>query len=233
MYPGAYFILILPYILIWAGLFIMVPRLRPYMVWPSLVMSLAGPLAEYWHLRDYWYPDYLFPIQIRGWRFGIEDYIFCFFQTGIFTAVFEIIVSKQGWKKLPPVSLKSLFKITRWGAAGFLMLMLFSWLDINSVHALNISLIILSLVFLARKPTLFFHVLPIAACSALFYTFYYPVVFIPLYPGIIEKWWNLSNTLGIQIFGIPIEESVWAFASAFFVAPLSRICAFDRIKDIE
>lgn len=45
--------------------------------------------------------------------------------------------------------------------------------------------------------------------------FFYFLTLIAMYPGYVEKVWNLKVISGILIFGIPLEELLFAFSFGF------------------
>src|SRR3989344_3799099 len=44
--------------------------------------------------------------------------------------------------------------------------------------------------------------------------------FIFLFPGIIQAWWKLENLSGVFVYGIPLEELVWAFGMGMVGGPV-------------
>ena len=70
----AYALLTVPFLFGWILFFFFSPKIRRPMAAMSGLAGLAGPISEFWHCRDYWHPDYLMPVTIGPWRFGLEDY---------------------------------------------------------------------------------------------------------------------------------------------------------------
>lgn len=95
MITSAYGVFAVPFILLWIVLFLNAPGIRISILVMSALGGLAGPISEYWHLRDYWHPDYLFAFNVGGWHFGAEDYIFTFALAGIVMALFEKFSAKK------------------------------------------------------------------------------------------------------------------------------------------
>ncbi len=46
------------------------------------------------------------------------------------------------------------------------------------------------------------------------------LIFLKLFPGIIQKWWLIKNVSGVFIANIPIEELFWGFGLGMMVGPL-------------
>jgi hypothetical protein len=222
----AYAILCLPFVALWAFLYVRNPALRKHLFWMSALLGLAGPIAEFWHTRDYWNPGYLVPVNLGPWRFGFEDYILTFTMAGIAMMLFERIIRTRGAGILPEWKWKTLLCLDMWGNAGILIMAFFIYvLHVNSIYALISSLTVASLVLFGKWKEWF---LP-AALSAAAYTFGYWLIFrfymMPLFPGALKRAWNLEALWGVRLAGVPAEEVVWAFVLALFVGPIVRACS--------
>jgi hypothetical protein len=229
MYPYTYAVMTIPFVAAWIIGYILSPGRRLAILWTSIILGIAGPISEYWHARDYWHPNYLLPIAVGNWRFGIEDYILTFAMAGTAMALFEKLTAKKGWKPLPPVSLKSLFKLDMWGNSGILLMILFiSILGMNSIYAIILTLLIVSAVLMTLRPEVIPLVFPIALIFGCLYWLCFALLFLPMFPGLFEKSWNLEALLGIRLAGVPVEEPLWAFCVALFVGPIYRACSTPR-----
>ena len=71
------------YMVIWVIIFVFLPRSRPAILWTSIMLALAGPVAEYWLIPSYWNPLFLVHISYKSWNFGIEDFLITFAIAGI------------------------------------------------------------------------------------------------------------------------------------------------------
>lgn len=232
MHSFTYVFMLLPFFTLWLVLFIQSPAIRNPLLMMSALSGLAGPISEFWHYQDYWHPDYLLPIKLGNWRFGIEDYLLSFFLAGIATALFETVAIKKGWKPLPPVSWKYLIRLDMFGNAGILLIIFFSSImRLNSIYAILLALLLLSVVLYCKKPDWLFYALPLAFAFSVFYWILFRFAFMPAFPGIFEKWWNLKALWGIRLFGVPVEEPLWAFGVALFGGPVYRYCCGDLKKN--
>jgi len=222
----AYTFMILPFAAAWIVLTIKSPRSRGAIWVMSALGGLAGPISEYWHLRDYWHPDYLLSINVGGWRFGAEDYVLTFALAGIVMALFEKFGAKKEWGRLPRVSWKCLFRLDMIGNCGILLMILFTLVfRMNSIYAVLLTLLISSAALYWKRPAWIPKVLPVAAAFSIFYWMVFRFVFMPLFPGILERWWNLEALWGVRFAGVPIEEPLWAFGLALFAGPVYRVCS--------
>jgi hypothetical protein len=229
MNSTAYGLFALPFIILWIVLFVKTPGIRMPMLFLSALGGLAGPISEYWHLRDYWHPDYWVALDVRGWRFGIEDYLLTFGLAGTSLALFEKFGAKKAWGPLPPLTWKSRLRLDMIGNMGVVMMALFaSVMGMNSIRAILLVILIFSCVLYGFRPAWFLRALPVAAAFSLFYFAVLRFYLIPLFPGIIERWWNPEALWGLWIAGVPVEEPLWAFGVALFAGPVYRACAMGR-----
>ncbi|MFQ5925107.1 MAG: lycopene cyclase domain-containing protein [Dehalococcoidia bacterium] len=185
-----------------------------------------GIISEFWFIPEYWHPIYLLDIAVGGWRFGLEDFLITFAVAGIAAGIFEGLALRRGFAELPRVSRRTLLRMIGWGVVGlFLMVLLASGLDMNSMHAVLLIVMILSLLMLFGRWKIFPLVIPIAVIFGLLYWLFCVVFFLPIFPGVIQAFWNLENTWGIMLAGVPIEEPLWAFTTALFTGPVFRVSA--------
>jgi hypothetical protein len=222
----AYSFMTLPFLVLWIVLFLKTPSIRIPMLMMSALSGLAGPLSEYWHCRDYWHPDYIVAMNVRGWRFGIEDYALTFAMAGTVMALFEKFGAKREWGVLPPVSWKSLLRLDMIGNFGILLMILFSSvIRMNSIYAILLTLLICSVTLYWKRRAWILRALPVAAAFSIFYWAVFRFAFMPMFPGILERCWNLEALWGMRIAGVPVEEPLWAFGVALFAGPVYRVCA--------
>lgn len=225
MYQTAYLVLtllVLPFFLI--TLFCSDYR-RPAF-WTAIACIPAGIIGEFWLIPDYWDPQYFFPLASDPWRFGLEDIIFTGALAGISAAVFEFFAKRQGLPGSPPISLRTFFAMEGYGLFGcIIMIFGFHVLDLTAINALFVSIgFTLILMIRSCKSCLMIMVLP-AGAIAVIYTAILIAVFSPLYPNVFETVWNLPNTWGVFFYGVPAEELVWAFLTAWYCGALYRIAA--------
>jgi hypothetical protein len=224
VFPFAYAVFSLPFVIAWMFLYLRSTRLRPSMLGTSAFMGLAGPIGEFWHGRDYWHPDYLVSLSIGSWRFGLEDYVLTFAMAGTVMAIYETWAVRLGWSPLPRLSFKAMVRLDMWGNFGIVSMFLFtSLLRLNSIYAIVLSLLISSAVIGAIRPAGMLHAACIAVVFAAAYWLLFAFFFMPLFPGILENWWNLDALWKIRIAGVPLEEPLWAFCVALMVGPLIRL----------
>ena len=215
----------LSFLIIWVALYIFLPKHRRSMFWTSWNFAPAGPVSEYWLYSDYWHPNYVIDIRIFNWHFGIEDYLLVFATAGISAAIFELIVSRENFAVIPEVSPKTYFKMKFWGFIGFVIMILMYLIGLNAFNANTLTVVIVTILIQYRHLKIFLLSFLSAIIFSFFYLLYFILFLLPIFPGLIEKYWNLENTFGIMWKGIPIEEFIWAFSACLFAGPIYRICS--------
>jgi hypothetical protein len=225
MHSYFYAIWSLSFLIIWVALYIFFPKHRRSMFWTSWNFAPAGPVAEYWHYSDYWHPKFLIDIQIANWHFGLEDYIITFSIAGVSAIFFETFASKRKLPNIPHVTPKTYFKMKMWGIVGLLLMLLICSTGLNSISAIILTMFIVAIVTQYG----YWDIVLLAFFSTIIFTILYSALliflFIVVFPGVIQMYWNLENTMGITLMGIPIEEFIWAFFACLFAGPVYRICS--------
>ena len=225
MLPYFYTISSFFFLAIWFVLYIFLPQCRRSIFWTSWNFAPAGPITEYWHYSEYWYPPYLVDIIIGNWHFGVEDYILAFSIAGISSAIFEILAFKKGLENIPAVSAKTYFKMKFWGVIGFGLMIIIASVGLNSTIAIILTMAIVALIIQYRHLNIFSLAIRGAVIFTIIYWLYFIILLIPIFPSVIKTYWNLKNTCGIRLTGIPIEEFIWAFFACLFAGPVYRVCS--------
>jgi hypothetical protein len=233
MYSYAYITMAMAFIVTWVVLFIFLSRSRPAIVWTSLMLTMAGPVATHWVVPSYWRPIYLVHISYKGWDFGLEDFLITFAVAGISAGIFESIALRKGFTELPRVTGIVLLRIFAFCVLGFLlMVLLVLVLGLTPIHALLLTVLIPSSLILYRTPKIIPLVLPVSVIFGLLFWLFYIIIMLPLFPGLIQALWNLDATFGIFLLGIPIEEMLWAFTTVLFAGPVYRFCCTTALREI-
>lgn len=207
----------------WGLLFALVPKSRKPILWSSFAWGHLGPLGQYWHLKDYWSPEYMLTIKIADWSFGIEDYIFAFSFAGLCTAVFDVIIRKFGQKELAKFNAVGYILLVFLALTCFAVMSVFvSLLNLNSLYAATFTFLIGSLVVFAVRPNWIRAALLTTFIMAFFFWFFYWAFYFRLFPGLLGQWWKSDAVSGISLGGVPIEEVIWAWATALFIGPALR-----------
>jgi hypothetical protein len=222
----AYLTITLPFIILWILFFTRYPTFRMPMLFTSALYGLAGPLGELWSLQDYWHPDYWLLVTIWKWRFGIEDYILTFAMVGTAMALFEKFGIEKVWGPLTSVSWESFYRLYMIGCFGISLMIVLNWvIRMKSIDATLLTFLITSASMYWKKPLWILRSLPVASLFALLYWSVLKFIMMPVFPGILSRWWNLEALWGIELAGVPVEEPIWAFGVALVAGPAYRFCS--------
>ncbi|MBN2031260.1 hypothetical protein JW824_13580 [bacterium] len=220
-----YLIGVLYSLFFWIFLFFINSNNRKNILLTSLVCAPAGPLSEFWNLKDYWSPTYLFKIAIGQWVFGIEDYLFAFAFSGICYGIYILITKQIGSYVEKKYTWFVSVKLMIIGIIFFvLMFMLTNYLKMNSVYAIVTILFLLSIIIFILHPITFLPSLVTGFIMAAYMFFAYWVFYFRLFPHLINDWWNHEFLSGLYILNIPVEEIIWSFVSGLFIGPTITYC---------
>jgi hypothetical protein len=189
---------------------------RKEMLIVSLWTSLLG-LTEPIFVPAYWNPPSLFDLANKT-GFDIESFLFAFGVGGLAVVLYELIF-KTDHKEIPvserhdsrhgyhlPILLSA--------PVIFLFLLIFS--DLNPIYSTFISLIIGGLLTWYCRPDLKKKMIVSAFIFLAFYFIFFLTLIIIASPDYVSLVWNFATISGILIFGIPLEELMFAFGLGFF-----------------
>ncbi|MBI5100820.1 MAG: hypothetical protein HZB33_03125 [Nitrospirae bacterium] len=189
----------------------------------GLMYMPAGPACEFWHLTDYWHPEYLFDITVGPLKFGVEDLITTFSVTGISATIFEFIARRRGMPKLPDFTAKIFYGMTINGVYALgVVILLATGLGMNSIYAVQITALLFAFLNSRKRKDFFVAAMPVGIIVALICWMTYSVL-MPLFPGFFSQFWKLDRISGIMLGGVPVEELTWAFSVALLTGPFYRI----------
>lgn len=205
LHPYAYLVGDALFGAVWLVLFLWRKDLRRELITMSAVGGLLAPGALI-YLPDYWNPDHI----IGPSPLGVEDFLFAFFISGIGGVLYEAVVGKvHTLCECRRVSRRRIIGII---AAALLTLAVFVFgFKMNSIYANYLAFGVLFAYIIYFRLDLLWQSLASGVAVALLMFFFYQV-WIALYPGIIEHWWQLENLSGALIVGVPLEEILWGFS---------------------
>ncbi len=188
---------------------------RRQMLTVSLWTTLLG-LTEPLFVPTYWTPSSLFDLAIRT-GFDIESLIFSFAIGGIVIVLYNVIFRKTSIHMSTKAqhSNRHKYHIFALLSAPIVFVVLFFTSSLNPIYSVILALIIGGLSTLYCRPDLKKKMF-ISGLLFLGLYFFYFLTLITVYPGYVEAVWNLKNISGIIIFGIPVEELLFAFSFGFF-----------------
>ena len=206
---------------LWLFFFLHRRDLKKKILLMSTALGVVGPVSEIWYIRDYWHPQ-----TFTTWPIGLEDFLFGFFIGGIASVIYQELFNKR-WSKSKIKSYPEFTFIMTLFA--LLVLRVFTRnLSINSIYASLVIFVGVSGMILFFRRDLVIDAF-LTALLVLSIAFLGYLVFLYIYPEVVQKWWVLENISGILIFGIPIEELMWAFGLGLFVGPCYEFFAGLRL----
>lgn len=174
----------------------------------SLLISLFGLTQPLW-VPEYWRPLSIIKLPFK---FDIESIIFSFGTGGITVAVYSWAFPSIA---RPIIRNKYLLLSLFLGPVVFIIF-LFA-VRINHIYSAIIAMTVGGLFSYFLRPELRRRMLVSATFTTVIY-FGYFLLLVLIFPGYIEKVWNLKNISGVLITGVPLEELIFA-ASLGFIWP--------------
>lgn len=202
------------FLLPWLVLYVLLPAHRRVMRWASFLTAPFG-LTEPLFVPEYWSPPSLFDLALRT-GFDIESLIFSFGIGGVGVVLYNAVTGRAT-EPLPPAARQSVRH--RYHAAALLTpailfpaLYALPW---NPIYAAIVAMAGGAVAALLCRPDLAGKTLVGAVLFVLYYTLFLGALEWSA-PGYIARVWNLDALSGVLIFGIPLEELLFALAFGAF-----------------
>lgn len=204
---------------VWLLLFLLRRDLQHKMLVFGLMGAIAGPISEFFYLKDYWHP-----LTFNGWPIGIEDVLFGFFAGGIGSVMYEEIFAKHFIKRHKRTEHWIFFIFPLIAVLLFSFDKIFPAWRINSIYASAIAFFATAAIIIYKRKDLFIDAFISGIFAGLFFFCGY-LLLLNIFPHIFEKMWLLKNISGIRIATIPMEELLWAFTFGLMAGPLYEFYA--------
>ncbi len=224
-YKYAYITGCLILLFFWLLIFLKRKDLRREMLWASF-WGLPLSIVDFFLVPTYWNPESLFGL-IKKYGIGIESFIFLFTITGIASVIYEFF-----WKE-KPVKLIHSNRPHFW--LLFFILFIFVSMSIlfpsKTIYNLMIAGAIGAIITVYLRRDLWKQIF----VSAFTLSFLYLVGLIlinSMFKGLVENFYNLGNTWGILVLGIPLEEVGAAFFLGAFWSTIYEYTKAYREKKI-
>lgn len=195
----------------------------------SLWTSLLG-LSEPFFVPEYWSPPSLFDLALRT-GFDIESLIFSFGVGGIAVVIYERIfpvIHQQmtlNQRHLP----RHRYHLFALMSAPLLFLLLIIATKLNPIYSSIIAMAMGGLFTWYCRPDLKRKMFVSAGLFTILY-FVYFLTLIAMFPGYVEKVWNLKAISGILIVGIPLEELFFAASLGFLWSSIYEHLKWRKLK---
>ena len=203
-YHYSYLVGVLIFGAAWLACYLIGKSYRAEIRWGTLI-SAPMALTSILFVPQYWTPPSLFDLDQRI-RVGIEDVLWAAAVGGIASVVAEILLKerlsalRKGVRKrhlAPFVVVVVVFIVFELWHPGKTIC--------NTIIAFAIGAAVIAVLRSDLIPTMF-----IGALSFALLYFALFLVFLFLYPGFIQRYYNIPNLLGIYLLGVPLEELLFA-----------------------
>lgn len=208
----------------WLLFYALKPSVRREMLILSVIMGILGPFAEFFATQNYYHPYTMF-----GTRIGIEDFLIGFFYGGVGAALYEMFYFRQPNYSSRPGSVPG---------AAFAVILTFTAMYAGAfvfpsvtIYGLLLVMFLIGSSMIIYRPNLVKHALVTGALMTLL-TFVFFQIFITVFPGIVNAWWELDSLSGVLVSGIPLEEILFAFLWGYVLGPASEVVARMQWKDV-
>jgi hypothetical protein len=210
MFPEQYVWLFwsLLFLVPWGILYAVFPAQRRGMLWASL-FTAPFALTEPLFVPKYWDPPSLFSLA-QTTRFDIESFFFCFGIGGVASVLYNVLTGRA---RIPLAPRPKGMHLARYHyvsvASPFIAFLLLLWVPWNPIYPCIIAMFVGAIATMLCRPDLARK----TWIGGLLFVLYYLVFIIGLHlsqPGYIERVWRLSELSGILVWGLPIEELLFA-----------------------
>ena len=200
---------------LWAVIYFIKKDSRKEMLKMSLITMPLG-LTEPLFVPGYWHPPSLFDLAIKT-GFDIESLIFSFAIGGIGTVLYNLIF-KRRYVKMPQSERNhDMHKLHMYilFVPLFVFLVLGPFTPLSHIYCGIMALFFGGLATTYCRPDLSTKIWIGGFLFTLLYFIYFGSI-LPFYPDYVEQFWNLDNLTKIFVFGIPIEELLFAFTFGMY-----------------
>jgi phosphotransferase system glucose/maltose/N-acetylglucosamine-specific IIC component len=199
----------------WAVIYLYKKDFRKEMLKMSLITMPFG-ITEPLFVPEYWFPPSLFNLA-ENTGFDIESFIFSFAIGGLGTVLYRLIyrsnlveiTHEERHHKQHKFHIYILF------VPIIVFLVLAFATKLNHIYCGTIAMFLGGLATLYCRPDLKGKIWVGGLLFTLLYFIYFGSILL-LYPDYVQLYWNLDNLTHILIFGIPVEELIFAFTFGMY-----------------
>ena len=201
-YHYSYLVGVLIFGAAWVACYVLGTKYRAEIRWGTLI-SAPMALTSLLFVPQYWTPPSLFDLDQKI-RVGIEDVLWA--AGGIASVVAEILLKEK-------LSIIRKAARRRHFAPFVVLIVVFLALEFwhpgktiyNTIIAFAMGAVVIAFLRSDLIPTMLVGAL---SFTALYFALF--LIFLFLYPGFFQRYYNIRNLLGIYIAGVPIEELLFA-----------------------
>jgi len=227
----AWFIWSLGFLAVWLSLYLSKSAMRRQMLRTSLWTSPLG-LTEPLFVPEYWNPPSLFGLAQRT-GFDLESLIFCFAIGGIATVLYEALVpvrhkAMSHGERSDPRHRLHLLALTSPVIVFILLQLGTSW---NPIYSGSLAMFVGAIASLLCRPDLKIKLWVGGGVFVLLYFVFFELLKM-LFPGYVERVWNLSAISGLLIWGVPLEEYLFAITFGMMWSSLYEHLSWQKIVSV-
>lgn len=215
----------------WGALYLAFPAHRKAMRWTSLFTMPFG-LTEPIFVPVYWSPPSLFDLALRT-GFDIESLIFCFGIGGVGAVLYNLLIGRKPVPVPASARARPLHRHHRLAvAAPFLAFPVLYALPWNPIYAAVVAMLIGAGATVACRPDLKTK----TWIGGVIFVGYYGIFLWGLEwlsPGYIDRVWNLDALSGISLWGLPVEEFLFALAFGLCWAGIYEHYTWKRVVPLD
>jgi lycopene cyclase-like protein len=200
---------------LWAIVFFYKKDFRKEMLKMSLITMPFG-ITEPLFVPEYWFPPSLFDLAEKT-GFDLESFIFSFAIGGLGTVLYRLIYKS----KLAEITHEERhhkqhkFHIYILFVPIIVFVVLAFTTKLNHIYCGTIAMFLGGLATLYCRPDLKEKIWVGGLLFTLLYFVYFGSILL-FYPDYVQLYWNLDNLTHILIFGIPVEELIFAFTFGMY-----------------
>lgn len=203
-----YFLFGVALLAVWVTLWMVRPDMRQKLWRTSAAGIFAGPLAEYWYLRDYWRP----PMFLEIGPVTLDDCLVGFCITGIAATIYDVVFRVRLDSGAPRYKMTFLLFFL----VGLIVLTIFSrLLDFNSMLISSVGFLVFAAIMISKRPDL----LGVSVWSGVLCLAVVLPIYIVLFDVVAPHYWPTYNQLtgtmvDVKLPGssIPLLEATWYFS---------------------
>lgn len=203
-------------IVIWAAIYFSLNTKdkKKEMLTVSLWTSLLG-LSEPFFVPEYWSPPSLFDLALNT-GFDIESLIFSFGIGGIAVVIYELLfpLTHQQMTMHERHLVRHKYHLFALLSAPILFILFIIATRLNPIYSAIFAMTAGGLFTWYCRPDLKKKMFVSTGLFTALY-FVYFLTLIVMFPGYVEQVWNLKAISGILVFGIPLEELLFAASLGF------------------
>jgi len=200
------------FLVLWGIIFAAFPGERRKM-WQTSLFTMPFGLTEPLFVPRYWSPPSLFNLAERT-GFDIESLIFCFAIRGVSAVFYDLLIGRRSRRMTSAERHLPLHRhhVLISPVIAFLVLVFLPW---NPIYPGVLAMAVGAIATMLCRPDLKAR----TWVGGILFLVYYSILLEGLRvssPGYIERVWNLPALIGTKLFGLPIEELLFAFCFGMY-----------------